>query len=254
MQFFRNHLSALLFAVQFLTRIQIPTEVSFSSERERLAAGYFPLVGALIGAAAALVYWLCVDSFGTPIAILLSLAVTIALTGAFHEDGLADTFDSFGANDKDAALAIMRDSRLGTYGTCALFLVLTLKTAALISLPQTLVVYLLISAHGLSRLSSMVVVASSQYVRDEGAAKPVAKAIDGTALIVILGTGITILIFGFVFYPASMILWLAAGTLTGHFISRLCYEKRLGGYTGDCLGATQQITELSIYLAAILWL
>lgn len=253
MQHFREHLAAFFLAIQFLTRIPIPESIEFSSARSRLAAGYYPAVGLLIGAVAASV-WSLTNGLGHALAILLSMTTTIAITGAFHEDGLADTLDSFGGRDRNTALSIMRDSRLGTYGVVGLVCVLALKAAALIELQEQLLVYMLLAGHTLSRFSSMMVARTSHYVRDSGIAKPVAEEIATVSMFVMSGTCLIFLATGWILFPSDLIIYLVIAVVIGHFASRQLYERRLSGYTGDCLGATQQITELFIYLGAVLWL
>ena len=108
------------------------------------------------------------------------MAAGLALTGAFHEDGLADTFDGIGASaaDADRALEIMRDSRLGTYGSVALFMALGIKFAALSSVAPATVCVALIAGHGLPRLSSVAVMQTGRYLRETGAATEVSKRLD----------------------------------------------------------------------------
>ncbi|MCZ0951957.1 MAG: adenosylcobinamide-GDP ribazoletransferase, partial [Rhodospirillaceae bacterium] len=150
-----NELRALALAVQFLTRLPVPSGATYSPRREAAAVRYYPLVGALIGGLCAGVFMLAEIRFSGPLAVLLAVAAGLAVTGAFHEDGLADTFDGIGgaANDRDGALEIMRDSRLGTYGTVALLMALGIKVAALSSLAPSTVGVALVAGHGLSRFS-----------------------------------------------------------------------------------------------------
>ncbi len=250
----RDHACAFLTAVQFLTRIPIPQQVEFNQLRSDLSTGYYPAVGGLVGLLIATLWWLTVPLFGHSLAIILSIVTGIIITGAFHEDGLADTFDSFGANDKHNALEIMRDSRLGTYGVTALLSILMLKIFALHQLPAAAIPVFIVSAHILSRFSSMMVVRTSSYVRATGIAKPVAESINKTPLVLMLGTACITLLVSWGVAAPEVVIVLVSTTLAGHGISRLCYEPRLGGYTGDCLGATQQITEVAIYLGAVIWL
>ncbi|MEM7098374.1 MAG: adenosylcobinamide-GDP ribazoletransferase [Pseudomonadota bacterium] len=250
----RDHAGAFLLAVQFLTRIPIPKGVEFSASRNDLSTGYYPAVGAVVGLVITGVWWGTSSLLGHPTAIVLSLVSGILITGAFHEDGLADTFDSFGSTTKDKALEIMRDSRLGTYGVAALLSVFALKVSALLQIAHTMIPFIIISAHVLSRFSSMMVARTSTYVREAGTAKPVAQSIDPIPLLIMVGTVLVTLLVNSMFVSPLLSITLAVATCVGHFISRLCYELRLGGYTGDCLGATQQITEVVIYLSAVMWL
>jgi cobalamin 5'-phosphate synthase/cobalamin synthase len=167
-----EELALLATAAQFLTRIPLPAADHFTEQRLAAAPRYFPLVGALVGALCAGVYIAALAVFPASVAVLLALAAGLLITGAFHEDGLADTFDGLGGGDR--ALDVMRDSRIGTYGAVALLSVLALKCAALIALPPLAVFTALVVAHGLSRLSAVLVIVSSRYLRDEGTGKPTA--------------------------------------------------------------------------------
>lgn len=250
-----NELRALALAVQFLTRLPVPGGTIYSPQREAAAVRYYPLVGALIGGLCAGVFVLADIRFSGPLAILLAVAAGLAVTGAFHEDGLADTFDGIGAaaNDRDRALEIMRDSRLGTYGTVALVMALGVKVAALSSLAPSTVCVALVAGHGLSRLSGVAVMQTGRYIRQAGAATEVSKRLGAVGVLVVLLTGAA-LVAGLVAYlsPLAAILALA-GLTAGHVLMRLYLEPRLGGYTGDTLGAVQQASEIGLYLGLAAW-
>ena len=122
----------LLLAVQFLTRLPVPASAGFTPERLTAATRYYPLVGALIGGLVAVVYGVALLAWPPLVAVILSIAASLLLTGAFHEDGLADMFDGVGGGlTRERALEIMKDSRIGTYGAAALILALALKAATL---------------------------------------------------------------------------------------------------------------------------
>ncbi len=254
MEHLRHEVSVFLLALQFMTRLPLPRDIGFTQERFASAVRYYPLVGFVVGVIAALAYWVGTSIFNPELGVLLSMAATLLVTGAFHEDGLADTFDSVGGRDQAHALAIMKDSRIGTYGTAALVMVLAIKAVALGSLPAVAVVLVLTTAHTLSRLSSVLVIASSTYAREEGTGKPTAEGIDAGGLIVALLTGVAALLviaIGFsVLAAGCAVLGLAAG----HIFIRFLFERRLGGYTGDTLGSVQQVSEIGIYLGLLAWL
>ncbi len=251
----RNEGAVFLLAVQFLTRLPIGSAQLYTQKRMAASVRYYPLVGGLVGAFSALVFYLATFLFPAPIAVLFAIAAGLLVTGAFHEDGLADTFDGIGGGvTRDRALEIMKDSRLGTYGTLALVLALALKFAALVALPLVLIPIALISAHGLSRLSSILVIATSRYVREEGTGKPVAGGISPAGLIIGGVTGLVIVAYWFVSYSPVALLWAGGGLLLGHCLMRLFFEPKLGGYTGDTLGAVQQVSEIGFYLGLAAWL
>ncbi len=252
-QFAINELAIFALAVQFLTRIPVPVGDAYTPARLAAAPRYYPLVGALIGIMCAAVYTVAVAVLTQPVAVLLALATGLLVTGAFHEDGLADTFDGMGGVDRDRALEIMRDSRIGTYGALATGVVLATKTAALIALPPAHVVSGFVIAHALSRLSAVLVIATSRYLRDVGIGKPTAGGIGADGLTVALLTGGLLLSWLAFDGGVAGALCAAAGALAGHVFMRALFERRLGGYTGDTLGAVQQLSELGVYLGLLLW-
>jgi len=247
--------ASLLLAIQFLTRLPVASGVLYSPKRMTAAVRYYPLVGLLVGGVSAGVFLTSTTVCPAPVAVLLAVAAGLLITGAFHEDGLADTFDGLGGGlSRERALEIMKDSRLGTYGTLALILALALKAATLMALTPLLIPVALIAAHGLSRLSSVLVIATSNYVRDEGTGKPVAGAASPTSLVVALITGAVIIAAWFFWSPAIAIVWALGGLILGHCLMRLFFEPKLGGYTGDTLGAVQQASEIGFYLGLVAWL
>ena len=248
-----NELAVFALAVQFLTRVPVPAGAAFTPARFAATPRYYPLVGALAGALCAAVYALAQASLTPAVAVLLALAAGLLVTGALHEDGLADTFDGIGGGDRERALEIMRDSRIGTYGSLALGLVLAIKAAALLGLPPGRAAMALVVAHGLSRLSAVLVIASSRYVRARGVGKPIADGIGAGGLAVAVLTGGLLLAWLAVAGGPAAALGAAAGALLGHMVMRALVERRLGGYTGDTLGAVQQLSELGVYLGLLLW-
>ncbi|MEM7768808.1 MAG: adenosylcobinamide-GDP ribazoletransferase [Pseudomonadota bacterium] len=247
--------AAFLLAVQFLTRLPVGFDGLYAPERMAASVRYYPLVGVIIGSVSAAVFFAAQMVFPVLIAVLMATGAGLLLTGAFHEDGLADTFDGIGGGlTRKQALDIMRDSRLGTYGTLALVLALALKVGALTFLSASVIPLALIAAHGLSRLSSVLVIATSAYVRDEGTGKPVAGGISMTGLLVALATGVAVLALWSVWHSPMALVWAVGGLFTGHLLMRLFFEPKLGGYTGDTLGAVQQASEIGVYLGLLAWL
>ena len=247
---------AFALAVQFLTRLPVAPAPYYSPQGFAAAVRWFPLVGALIGGLCASVFWLAQTWFPGPVAIVLALAAGLAVTGALHEDGLADTFDGIGAagTDRERALEIMRDSRLGTYGTVALITALALKLAALAALPPLGICAALVAGHGLSRLSSVLAMQTSSYVREAGMGTPLAaKRLSTRGWLAILLGGL-VLVAGLAALLSPMAALLAlAGAAIGHIAMRLYYEPGLKGYTGDTLGAVQQASETGLYLGLSAW-
>ncbi len=219
-----------LIAVQFLTRLPVP-RVRHNSEAELgRAAAFFPLVGVIVGGGAALVFALLQRLLAVPASVLCAIVFAAFITNGFHEDGLADTFDGFGGGwTKDRALEIMRDSRIGTYGTLALIFLILGKLNLLSSLPQRQWL---------------------PYARAEGQGKLVAKQV-GT-LEIVLGTVTLLVVLLLLPWQAALVAFLTTALVT--FLSALYFRARLQGITGDCLGAANQLTEVGLYLTAVILL
>ena len=234
-------------AVQFLTRLPVPRVFNSSESELGKAAAFFPLVGVIVGAGAALVFVVLQRVVPVPAAVLCAIVFAALITSGFHEDGLADSFDGFGGGwTKDRVLEIMRDSRIGTYGTLALIFLVLGKLNFLSSLPQGQIWRWLIVAHTAARWTTLPLCAWLPYARVEGQGKLVAKQV-GTPEIV-LATSTLLLILLLLSWPAALAVFLVTCVVT--LVSGLYFRARLQGITGDCLGAANQLTEVSLYLAA----
>ncbi|MFQ3231402.1 adenosylcobinamide-GDP ribazoletransferase [Reinekea sp.] len=236
-----------LLAVGFFTRIPVPDHPNYSEQAMNNTSYYFPLIGLLVGALNLLVFWLSAQLFSVSIAVVLSLGFSFLLTGGFHEDGWADTFDGLGgAFERSRKLEIMTDSRLGTYGSLALFFILGVKALALIELLSVNVLLVVLVAHGLSRWIAMLTMVFCDYVRVEpNKAKPVAQKISVFKWFL---SGL-VLVPAFLFVHFAIFGTLIVASLAVCFIWILILKKQLGGYTGDTLGAIQQSVEVAIYLS-----
>ena len=251
----REEWAIFLQALQFLTKLPLPANLGYTPQRFAAAPRYYPLVGLLVGAIAALTYGLSLRAFGPVLAALLSTAASIVVTGAFHEDGFADACDGLGGSvSTERALEIMKDSRLGTYGTLGLGLMVAVKVATLARMPLPGAIPLMFLSHATSRLSSVMVLATSRYVRDQGTAKPVASGISLNGLTVALSTTGLALATAAYWLGGPAVAGGLGGLCLGHWWMRFIFESRLGGYTGDCLGAVQQTSEVGFYLGAMPWL
>ena len=243
----REEAQIFLLAVQFLTRL--PAPAAFTPARLAAAPRYYPLVGALVGALGGAIYWAAAQALPPLAAAILSTAVTVLATGAFHEDGLADACDGLGGGATRAqALEIMRDSRIGSYGALALILALGLKVSLLAAAPPATGALLLLAGHAASRTSSVLAIATGRYARDHGTAKPVAEGVSAAGLLLALGFGAAAAWPLWLWLGLGVVLAGLSGLALMHLAMRLAYERKLGGYTGDCLGAVQQTSELGFYL------
>ena len=252
-----------LLALGFFTRIPVPSFADFQESDLNHSAKYFPLIGIIVGLVGAASFFLSVQFFPQTIAVLISIASTIYLTGAFHEDGLADSADGLGGGwDKERILTIMQDSRLGTYGAIALVLVLLAKFEMLNALSPVVIPAILVAGHALSRLCAVWVMATLTYTKLDGKAKPLATHIKGSQLLLANFFGLMPFVLIIVLLLIAEHSWLVIIqfvllTLLPMLISwvwwRAKIKKWLGGYTGDTLGAMQQITELAFYLGVLAW-
>ena len=241
-------------ALQFFTRLPIPRWVGFEPAWLQHASRYFPLVGVVVAAISGAVYLLASWLLPSTIAVLLTIAAGIYLTGAFHEDGFADMCDGFGGGmTRERVLEIMKDSRIGAYGAIGIICLLAIKCAALASTPPATVVATLFIAHPLSRLAAVSLIWLMDYARDEGKAKPMAQEMT-TGEFIIAATcallpAIACGVLGIVNW-ATLVFAVVAAAAAAFWLGRKC-QHRLQGYTGDCLGAVQQLAEVAIYLAIL---
>lgn len=245
----RTELEYFFAALRFFTRLPVPAWVGHSEEQLNHATRYFPLIGWLVGAIGAGVTWLAAQGLPLSLAVLLGMAATLLATGAFHEDGFADSCDGFGGGwDKAQVMRIMKDSRIGSYGAIGMGVLLLCKWTALAELGPQLIVSALLAGHAISRAAAATLIFSFDYVRDEdGKSKPLA---------VRLGKGEMLLVLALGLLPLALLPWQQAlqGVLAV-LIATLWMARytlrRIGGYTGDVLGATQQLAEVAFYLGLL---
>lgn len=252
---FRQEAEAFFGAVRFFTRLPVPAWVGHSQEALDRAARYFPLVGILVGALGGLTFLLAALALPVSIALLFSMAATLLVTGAFHEDGLSDMVDGFGGGwSKEQVLTIMKDSRVGSYGVVAIVLVLLGKFLALFALPAAALPAALVAGHAVSRGCATVLLKSLDYVREDqlAKAKPLATRMGAGELAMALCFALAgVALLALYLPPANLAMALLLAAVCTLWLGRLM-RRRLGGYTGDCLGATQQGSELAFYLG-LLW-
>jgi adenosylcobinamide-GDP ribazoletransferase len=241
-------------ALQFFTRLPIPAWVGFEASWLQHASRYFPLVGCVVAAIAIAVYAAAALVLPAPVAAVLSTAASIYITGAFHEDGFADTCDGLGGGmTKERALEIMKDSRVGAYGAIGIVCMLAAKLTALSMLPPHVAVAALAVAHPLSRLAATSLIWRLEYVRGEGKAKPLAQQMTHAEFAIAALTCVLpaagALAAGWM-TPSALLAAALAALAAALWLGRL-FVRRLGGYTGDCLGAVQQLAEALVYVAVL---
>ncbi|RYF42008.1 MAG: adenosylcobinamide-GDP ribazoletransferase [Comamonadaceae bacterium] len=256
-----------LIALQFFTRIPVTGRlaawVGYSPAMLRASAAHFPAMGWVVGGfgaavSAGLLLALPPGPYAPLVAAALSTVATVLLTGALHEDGLADVADALGGSaDRDRALEIMKDSRVGAFGALALVLALLCKVALLAILGahgvQALCLALLLG-HVLSRFWPLLVIRLLPHVGDAAGSKskPLADAISGASLLTAFLWSIPALVLvGWAQGAMTLIAPVVLSLLAWWLLSRL-FLRRLQGFTGDCLGTTQQVSEIAVYLGLAL--
>ena len=246
----RREIEYFFGAVRFFTRLPVPAWVGHSAEALNQSAKYFPAVGLLIGIIGALIYFAALQLWPQPVAVLLSMAATLYATGAFHEDGLADTVDGIGGGwDKARILEIMKDSRVGSYGVIATVLALLGKFTVLAALDRALVPFALLAGHALSRFFALLSMVMMEYARTDESSKSRSLAVRPTAGNLVLAALFVLTGLYFLPFEDSLFGSLLAGMASLWFV-RKCL-RWLGGYTGDTLGATQQLAEFAFYLGVL---
>lgn len=256
----KKEIEIFLTSLMFYTRIPSPININYKPEYINKATRYFPLIGWIVGSISFGAYWVGTFLFNTPIAIVFSLIAGIITTGAFHEDGLADMYDGFGGGwTKEKILDIMKDSRVGAYGAIALIFLFLLKyttITALIGYIEHLAAYQIalyfISYHSIARLTAINIVFTSSYSREDATSKvkPIAKSHGSKEIIGAYFFGLSPLFllqnlnFLVVVVPLFIVFW----------YTKRYFEKWIDGYTGDCLGAVEQIAECVTLLSFVtLW-
>lgn len=258
----KRELHIFFTALMFYTRIPCPKNIDHNPEYLNKATRYFSLIGWIVGAVAFGAFWLFDYLIGSEIAVLISMVVSILVTGAFHEDGFADVCDGFGGGwTKEKILLIMKDSAIGAYGAIAVVLLLLTKLMSVSGLLKITggsnlnlpIIYFLIfvTAHALSRLAAISIMFTHEYSRDDATSKskPIAKSFTWREVLGAFFFGLVPL-FALSYFQWQFILVLIPVFLMRIYLARY-FQKWIDGYTGDCLGATQQVCEVVFYLSAI---
>ncbi len=246
----KEQINLFLTAVMFYTRIPVPRSLGYSPERLNRSTRYFPLIGWLVGGIGAGIFFGLSFLFPVPLAVFISMMATIFVTGAFHEDGFADFCDGFGGGyTRGKIFSIMKDSRIGTYGTVGLISMLGTKFLALQSFPPAIVPIVLLAAHAFSRMMPVVVIFTSYYSREDelSKTKPIGKKGTNSDLLI----AVIISLLPMLFFPWQFMAITVPVALLVTYIFKKYTERKIGGYTGDCLGALQQVTEILFYLILI---
>ncbi|MFA6163734.1 MAG: adenosylcobinamide-GDP ribazoletransferase [Methylobacter sp.] len=238
------HLKLFLLALSFYTRLPHPQTLDYRQLPQ--AAVYLPLVGWLVGGCCALVFYLADLLWPQITAVIMAIIAGILMTGALHEDGFADVCDGFGGGtSKQRILEIMKDSHIGVYGVLGLLFMLLLKISLLSAMPVSTVPLVLLAGHSMSRLSPLLLMQHYIYAREHDSKalgaiyKPNFKELAFATAIALLPLALLPALCALAIIPV-----LIATLLLGHY-----FYRRIGGYTGDCLGASQQVAETIFYLS-----
>ena len=240
----------LQLAISFYTRLPCDTD-SLDYTQLPQAAIYLPVIGWLVGGGVALAFYVSALLWSKVTAVIIALSIGILLTGALHEDGFADVCDGFGGGwDKTRILAIMKDSHIGVYGVLGLTLLLSLKISVLSNLPTTTIPSVLLAGHSVSRFMPLLLMYGYNYARME----------DSKASGAVYAPTIKELLFSAVLaslplllLPVLSCLAIMPILLVNYWLGRYFY-RHIGGYTGDCLGASQQVADVIFYLSvSSLW-
>jgi adenosylcobinamide-GDP ribazoletransferase len=235
----RGEFRAVHAALIYFTRLPLPTLRASTADDWRRAATYFPLVGLVVGSGCGTVLLTAMHAFPPQIAAGLSLVTGALLTGAMHEDGFADVCDGFGGGTtRDRALEIMSDSRMGAFGALGLLLLVGMKWQALALLSPAHAFGVPVAAAALSRAGSISLLSALDYVRADGKARPVVSRLGAPRLALATAFGLVPL-----FFLRPVCVWALPAILIVRFVAVRWFRRRLGGYTGDCLGAVQQVGE-----------
>ncbi|OFY87750.1 MAG: adenosylcobinamide-GDP ribazoletransferase [Bacteroidetes bacterium RIFCSPLOWO2_12_FULL_35_15] len=247
----KNELKIFFTAVMFYTRIPCPKWVNHEAAYLNKSTRYFPLIGWIVGGSCALVFYATSFFLTKELALIISFITGILMTGAFHEDGFADVCDGFGGGwTKQKILDIMKDSRVGAYGVIGLICLFLFKFYLLLSIESKAIPFVIFSAHAYSRFCAASFILTHDYVREneDSKAKPIAKSLGVGNFMLTLFFGVSALL---VFKNIFVFILIIPVYIIKIFLGRY-YKKWIGGYTGDCLGATQQICEVGFYLFYIL--
>ncbi|WP_428229713.1 adenosylcobinamide-GDP ribazoletransferase [Flavobacterium sp.] len=259
----KKELHIFFTSLMFYTRIPCPKNIDHHPDYLNKATRYFPLIGWIVGSISFMAFYLFSLFLSIETAVIFALIISVLTTGAFHEDGFADVCDGFGGGwTKEKILIIMKDSAIGAYGAIGLVLLFLLKFKLLSesvslfkanNLMTLFQVFLLfVSAHALSRLAAISIIFTHKYSREDASSKskPIAKDHSWKEILGSFFFGLLPLLV-FSCFQYKFLFALLPVFIMRYFLARY-FQKWIDGYTGDCLGATQQVCEVVYYLSILL--
>jgi adenosylcobinamide-GDP ribazoletransferase len=238
-----------LAAIAFMTRLPVPQKALGAPDALSGAAVFFPVVGLVVSAGAIILNHVFSRFVAHEVMVVILLIFLVAITGGLHEDALADAADGFGGGwGKDQILDIMRDSRVGSFGALAIVLALLARFVFLGAIPSQRLDHYLVAGEVTCRWTALPLAFFLPAAREQtGQGARVAGKITHVSLAV--GTLLTVVVSGLALGMKALWVGLVAGLITA--LSGVYYRSRIGGITGDCLGATNQLTEIAVYFAGV---
>jgi adenosylcobinamide-GDP ribazoletransferase len=236
--------------IQFLTRIPLPVKIKFDEKKFAKSMIFSPVIGLLIGLILGGVYYLAQMTGKQLFAVVMVITAEVIITGGLHLDGLADTFDGIFSNrPKNKILTIMKDSRIGTNGTIALILVMLCKAVLLASINNVRLVFFLFALPAISRMNIVWTAGTSPSAAKDGMGKSVVKYTGVKEIIA--ATLITCVI------SAVFLKWAAFAVVPAAIVFALLFcvyvKRKIGGITGDIIGAVIELTEIVVLFVLFLW-
>lgn len=238
-------------ALIFFTRLPVIYKGDIPKEYSKMSIKYLPLVGWIVGVVFYFVFFLLSHILPQTVSVIFSLLITILFTGAIHEDGFADCCDGFGGGwTKDKILAIMKDSSNGTYAVLGLIILFALKISILSHFSVEICGMAFLFAHVMSRINSVIMVRNLEYVTPQKSkSKDILTKISLGSVFFAVITVIPVFVL---FYEKPLLILSVLISPFIYFYSKHYFKKKIGGYTGDCLGAMQQVTEVMILVMMLI--
>ncbi len=239
-------------AIAFFSRIPVPKKINYEYSSNGEASKYLPIVGLIISLISAFIFFLLSNYFPKSVNLILYFILNALLTGLIHEDGFSDFLDGFGGGwNKTRILEIMKDSSIGVFGVIGLIFLYTLKFTLLLEIPNDIILSLFVISSVLSRANAVSLMYDMNYVRDENSkAGKMTKKMSAYELLFVIACGIILLLL--LLFNFKLIILIIIALIFFRFLIKVYLTKWIGGYTGDCLGFIQQISEVIIYIIFLL--
>jgi adenosylcobinamide-GDP ribazoletransferase len=243
----KKELQILGSSILYFSRLPVPIKIPYNKEHQQKSLTWLPLVGLIVGGTGALVFYSFSFFLPQAISVILAFSAMVLTTGAFHEDGFADVCDAFGGGySKDQRLTIMKDSRIGAYAAIGLILLFLLKILALAEINSEFLSLVIISSQAMSRWPLLIITKLWKYARQSSDSKSVDTSKQLSIIRILFAlvlSSIPLFLFQNWIVFLSIPLLVIVSLLFGSW-----FNKKIDGYTGDCLGAVQQVNELVFYI------